>query len=152
MIGALHFTDEIDLTGIATALLALATAGLALWTRRAVNQGTTEVERAHRPVLMPIIDTLQDFPDWAPRGSTVLQDVHLSLAPQYIGLHDAFYVPIRNVGMGPALHVKATVELGDSTGHSSASGIESTMRSTWQRWRTESPSTCSAFSSRPSAA
>jgi hypothetical protein len=53
MLGAVHITDEIDLTGIATVILALATAGLAWWTRRAVNQGGTEVERAHRPVLVP---------------------------------------------------------------------------------------------------
>jgi hypothetical protein len=131
MFGALRVTDEIDLTGIATVVLALATAGLAWWTRRAVDQSATEVERAHRPVLVPIIDTLQRIPMPGNQRYTDTQGAirdALELAPQYVASWDALLVPVRNVGMGPALHVKASVEMRDAGGAPSASAIDSTFQ------------------------
>ncbi len=116
LLAAIHVADEIDLTGIATAVLALATAGLALWTRRAVNQSGTEIERAHRPVLVPKIDAAQNFQPW---GSGAVP-----LAPAMD--HRTLFVPIRNVGSGPALKVGAHVAFGDAEGQPSTSGIEAT--------------------------
>jgi hypothetical protein len=50
----------------------------------------------------------------------------LELAPQYVPSQDTLYVPVRNVGMGPALHMSASVEMRDAGGAPSSSGIEST--------------------------
>lgn len=110
-LAAIRVTDEIDLTGIATVILAGATAGLAWWTRQAVTQGRTEIERAHRPVLVPKIDRAQSFTPWATMGG-------FPLAPAFED--STLHVPVRNVGMGPALYVRAHVEFGDVEGHRSA--------------------------------
>jgi len=116
-LATIHITDEIGLTGIATAGLAGATMVLAWWTRRAVKQSGTEIERAQRPVLVPKIDASQRFMPWSVGGA-------LALAPT---LHDrTLFVPVRNVGMGPALRVRAHVAFGDVEGKASTSGIEAT--------------------------
>jgi hypothetical protein len=116
LLAGFHVTDEIDLTGIATVVLALATAGLAWWTRRAVEQGRTEVERAHRPVLVPVTERSQLFTAWG-EGTVPLMPTYNS---------GNFHLPIRNVGMGPALDMKAEITFGDSEGKPSTHGIEST--------------------------
>jgi hypothetical protein len=111
----LTFTSEIDLTGIATVVLALATAWLAKATHESVDQSSIEVERAHRPVLVPIVDRSQSFRTWGGYDSP--------LTPRLRSRR--LHVPIRNVGMGPALYVEATAEFGDRQGFPSSSGIYS---------------------------
>ncbi|MEN3283708.1 MAG: hypothetical protein V7607_4848 [Solirubrobacteraceae bacterium] len=112
----IRIAKEIDVTGIATVILALATAGLALWTRKAVKQGSIEVDRAHRPVLVPIIDGSQNFQAW---GHGVMP-----LGPGFDPQDRTVFVPVRNVGMGPALDVAARIDPGDALGLPSAAGMQ----------------------------
>jgi hypothetical protein len=42
----LHFNGDVDATGLATVLLALVTAALAWYTRRAVQQSATELSQS----------------------------------------------------------------------------------------------------------
>lgn len=104
---AFHVSNQIDATGIATFVLALATAALAWWTRREVTQSATEVERGHRPVLVPVIDYSQHY--------SIRQDRTVYLAPMLDEGIAArpLHLPVRNVGMGPALRVSANVLFGE---------------------------------------
>jgi len=87
----LHF--DVDATGIATLLLAVATFGLAIYTRTAVKQGAIELSQSQRPVLMPLTDGMGDEPEID---------------------NGLFILPVINVGVGPALVIHADLEFGDA--------------------------------------
>jgi hypothetical protein len=105
----LEFERRADITGAATLLLAVATAYLALTTRaearatmdesRATRDlatlTSTQVERAHRPVLVPLNN-----------GNLLIEGTAYFALPQDSGHH--LVIPVENVGMGPALRVRAT--------------------------------------------
>jgi hypothetical protein len=91
----LHFDGNVDATGLATVLLAIATFGLALYTRRAVRQGARELEQSQRPVLLPVVDGISETPE--------AQD-------------ERFFLPVINVGLGPAMDIHANLEFGDVRG------------------------------------
>jgi hypothetical protein len=110
VLASLHFTTEIDLTGVATLVLAVATAGLAWWTAIAVRQGNTAIERANRPVLVPTVDRTQSFRPWASTGGYPLEPTPNP------GDEARYYVPVSNVGMGPALRVTGALRFGDRCG------------------------------------
>jgi hypothetical protein len=95
----LHFDGNVDATGVATVLLAIATAGLAAYTRRAVQQGATELAQSQRPVLIPVREDEHERPQLY-RGQ--------------------FLLPVINVGVGPAMDVRAELEFGDAFGRASA--------------------------------
>ena len=87
----LYFDGGVDATGIATVLLAIATAGLAVYTRMSVKQGALKLAQSQRPVLVPL------------RGG------HSKPA-----LKDGqFLLPVVNVGVGPAMTIRAELEFGD---------------------------------------
>jgi hypothetical protein len=88
----LHLSGDVDATGLATVLLAVATFGLAIYTRQSVRQNAVELEQSQRPVLVPLIERVADRPK--------LQD-------------DRFLLPIINVGVGPAMAIRADLEFGD---------------------------------------
>ncbi|MDQ3811919.1 MAG: hypothetical protein M3336_16680 [Chloroflexota bacterium] len=94
----LHFDGSVDATGIATVLLAVATAGLAVYTRASVKQGAVELAQSQRPVLVPLRGV---------RSKPELKD-------------GRFLVPVVNVGVGPAMTIRAEVEFGDINGEASA--------------------------------
>jgi len=111
-----EFVDTFDLVGVGTVVLALGTLLLAWWTRSAVRQGNVELERAHRPVLVPLIDVADKLEPRFSRGAATAAN-----RPE----PDRLYLPVRNIGMGPALRVVVTVEFGDDEGRPSTHGIES---------------------------
>ncbi len=115
MPSAIDISPHLDITGIATMFLAAATAGLAWWTRRAVDQGAIEVERAHRPVVVPLPDPVKGI------GEALQARQWPRVTPGDRG--KSLFVAVRNVGMGPALDVRATVQFGDEDGNPSTSGI-----------------------------
>lgn len=139
----LHFTSEIDLTGIGTVVLAVATAVLAGRTAAAVRQGNTEIERANRPVLVPIVDRTREF---IPRGSA-----GFPLEPTPDSGSDRYYVPVSNIGMGPALRVTSTLSFGDQHGKPSTHGIDTTCNVNVAGISHTSLFTVLVFPSKPSA-
>jgi hypothetical protein len=113
---ALEFTDDVDPTALATVALALVTLGTLLlllkslaYTRRALQQtredvdlSRREVEEAHRPVVVPVIDSTRRLrPDHPDSPSTL---------PQVV-VHGVIWVPIENIGSGPALSIEASLDL-----------------------------------------
>jgi hypothetical protein len=98
----LHFTGDVDATGIATLLLAVATFALAFYTRHAVAQGAQELEQSQRPVLMPMIVSQAGERPW-------LSDDN-----------KRYYLPVQNVGVGPAMAIEAGIEFGDIAGRPSS--------------------------------
>lgn len=127
------FHNTLDWTAIGTLALALAT-GVSLtfgWrslrqtqrqielsqsqleqTQREIAMSRREVEEAHRPVLVPVVnDRLMDLGSLGQHAR----------APAMIG--DALMVPIKNIGAGPALRVRASVVLLDAEGRRSAAAI-----------------------------
>jgi hypothetical protein len=117
---ALVFTEEVDPTALATFALAvatLATVVLALrslsYTKRALAQADDqvdlsrrEVEEAHRPVLVPVVDATRKLrPDRPDSPST----------SPYVLSRGILWVPIENIGSGPALSIEISVALSDET-------------------------------------
>jgi hypothetical protein len=114
------FNGTWDWTAVGTLTLAAVTLALAaatFWmvklTRRALTQSRDEialsrreVEEAHRPVVMPLADDRS-------MDLTGLRD-HARARPWVEA--DTLYVPIENVGTGPALGIEATAELLNSAG------------------------------------
>ena len=92
----LHFDGSLDATGIATVLLALATFGLAIYTRQSVRQNATELEQSQRPVLVPLTEGISERPE--------IQE-------------GRFFLPVINVGVGPAMDIRADIEFGDTHGN-----------------------------------
>jgi hypothetical protein len=81
----LHFDGSVDATGMATVLLAIATAGLAVYTRTSIKQGAIELAQSQRPVLVPLSGG---------RSKPELED-------------GRFLLPVVNVGVGPAMTIRA---------------------------------------------
>jgi hypothetical protein len=127
MILGLKFNDELDLTAIGTLLLAAATFLSLFFVRRSLKQtqaqiklgqlqlaqtqeeigfSRTEVEAAHRPVVLPVAGgqhfTLASGEDF-PAGPRMPEP----------GL---LVVPIMNIGLGPALCLESTIEGLNSAG------------------------------------
>ncbi len=112
----IEITDDIDPTALATFVLALATFG-ALFvairslrytedaltqTQEEVELSRREVEEAHRPVVVPIVDATRKIrPD---RPDSPL------MGPQ-IMLEGILWVPIQNIGSGPALSIDVEIAL-----------------------------------------
>lgn len=97
---------EVDLTGVATVLLALGTFGLAWSTRRAaqatqraaqaaqdgVSIAQQQLKEARRPIVAPIITA--EVPASGPAGDPDRSELK---------------IPLQNIGVGPALDVTITV-------------------------------------------
>jgi hypothetical protein len=110
---ALHVDDTIDLTAVCTLLLALVTFASLLFARgalrssqEAISLSQTEVERAHLPVLVPIVDHRRM--DLGPSGMT-------ERVPR-VADGRLLIVPVENIGTGPALRLQARAALLDATG------------------------------------
>jgi hypothetical protein len=106
---ALELTDDVDPTAIATVLLALVTLASVLLTMRSLRQtheevelSRREVEEAHRPVVVPVIDATRKLrperSDSPPVGPHIMSN-------------GVLWVPIENIGAGPALDVEVSLEL-----------------------------------------
>lgn len=107
MLFGIELSDDLDPTGLATAVLALVTVISVLLTRRALKQtqdeidlSRREVEEAHRPVLVPVVDATRQFT--LPSGDTV------TMTPQAVG--NRLLIPVENIGSGPALNISMTLE------------------------------------------
>jgi hypothetical protein len=108
MLLGLEFTDDVDPTALATAALALLTV-VALWftwrslkqTKQEIRLSRDEVEQAHRPVLVPVLDNTRamSLPDAQTRPAV----------PVVPG--NRIYVPVENIGAGPALDVEMGITL-----------------------------------------
>jgi hypothetical protein len=104
----LEFSDNVDPTALATVALALLTfvtvvaGGLALRrTRTEIDLSRSEVEQAHRPVLIPVLDEHQ---------GTDLHDAITTYQVKPIALErDRLVLPIKNIGSGPALDITVSV-------------------------------------------
>lgn len=107
MLFGLTFTGNVDPTALATFVLAGLTlaavivGGKALTkTQSAIDLSRREVEEAHRPVVVPLVDGLHADGDW-------------------------LFVPIKNIGLGPALDVEVGATLRDDAGnYTEAAGPE----------------------------
>ncbi len=128
---ALVFQPQVDITGLATIALALFTFGLALATiilvfatrssvaetRKEIALHRQEVEEGHRPILIPIIDQMQSI--------TRVDAPPESLVPF---VNQRIFVPIRNIGVGPALKVLIQLALSDIV-ENTGSGSEANLTS-----------------------
>lgn len=99
----LEFTDTFDLTAVGTlalafvTLISLAIGGRALQqTKDEIAVSRQEVEEAHRPVVVPVVDSRRSV-----GGESAIPVVHSGV----------LVVPIENIGTGPALSVAARVSL-----------------------------------------
>jgi hypothetical protein len=116
------FNGTWDWTAVGTLALAVVTLALAVatfWmvklTRRALTQNRDEialsrreVEEAHRPVVVPLAD-FRVIEFVGPEGRAVL--------PAVPAVEEGrLFVPVENVGTGPALDLEAAVELLNSAG------------------------------------
>lgn len=129
MLATLVFTEEVDPTALATVVLAIATLGTVLvtlrslkYTKRALAQtrdevdiSRREIEEAHRPVLVPVVDATRKLRPDQP-GSP-------SAAPSVIS-RGVLWIPIENIGSGPALSIDVALVL-PSEEAASAVGNES---------------------------
>jgi hypothetical protein len=123
MILALEFSDNVDPTALATVGLALITVGLLLagWRSLLQNQrqikiaqgqleqtqedlklSRREVEEAHRPVVVPVVERAQ-FMDLGADGAG------LEICPQ-LRRGRRLFIPVRNIGAGPALNLEASIQ------------------------------------------
>jgi hypothetical protein len=106
------FNGTWDWTAIGTLALAAGTlaavivAAIALrQTRAAIALSRKEVEEAHRPVVVPVVGE---------REVGTVSRHKLMLGPK---VRDGLVViPIQNIGVGPALHVEASLKLLDADG------------------------------------
>ncbi|MHB8240667.1 MAG: hypothetical protein ACYDHN_01630 [Solirubrobacteraceae bacterium] len=113
------FNGTWDWTAIGTLALAGVTlaavivGAVSLWqTRQAIALSRKEVEEAHRPVVVPIAD------------STAKMDVHIAKTPlektPQLLKGGRLFVPVRNIGAGPALNVEVSIALLDDAGAAGA--------------------------------
>ncbi len=107
---ALELNDNIDPTALATFVLAIVTVvfvvigGRALrQTRSEIDLSRREVEEAHRPVLIPVVDE-----EWTLRAGDVRQRGNQPLIER-VGPGGSLRIPIRNIGSGPALDIEITI-------------------------------------------
>lgn len=108
MLFGVEFTDDVDPTALATFILAAITlatvlvGGIALRrTRSEIDLSRREVEEAHRPVLIPIIDATQELHLW---DATTKHPVR-----PFFREASRVVVPIKNIGSGPALDITASL-------------------------------------------
>ena len=115
------FNGTWDWTAIGTLALAVVTlaavtvAGIAVrQTRAEIALSRKEVEEAHRPVVVPII------------GERKVGTVSRHTLPVGPKARDALVViPVQNIGVGPALHVEASLKLLDADGKPSIAPVGS---------------------------
>jgi hypothetical protein len=129
---ALEFSDNIDPTALATVGLALITIGLLVAGWRSLRQNQRqikisqgqlkqtqeeialsrrEVEEAHRPVVVPIVEKTAKMDLGADAPGQPLER-----CPQLLP-KGRLFVPVRNIGSGPALNVEASIGLLDDEDH-----------------------------------
>ncbi len=118
---ALEFSDAVDLTAIGTLALAIVTVVLAVIGWRALKQTQSEielsrrdVEEAHRPVVVPIIDPVGRF--------QIEEEQWVPAKPWMRG--EVLIVPVQNIGSGPALAVRVSVTPREDGGGVSATWEE----------------------------
>jgi hypothetical protein len=120
------FNGTWDWTAVGTLALAAATFISLYFARRALNQAQQqirlgqeqlkqtqheielsrrEVEEAHRPVLVPVADSTQDMQLGASYGTVPRKPVYRA--------GGQVFVPVQNIGSGPALNVEAQIALPD---------------------------------------
>jgi hypothetical protein len=116
---AVEFSGDLDLTALATFVLALVTfvsilvGGFALHrTKAEVDLSRQEVEEAHRPVLVPAIDDTKEIGLPSLRGHMTRPSI----------VHSQLVVPIKNIGSGPAMGVDVEVTPRGSSGRRSSRG------------------------------
>lgn len=106
MLVGLEFNDTFDLTAVGTMFLAVVTLVSLYFGAKALSQtkdeidvSRKEVEEAHRPVIVPIIDKAR-----MDLGS----DGNYERGPLSIR-ENKLVIPVQNIGSGPALDLEATV-------------------------------------------
>jgi len=100
---AIEISDDVDPTALATVALAILNVAILWFTRGALKQtreeiglSRQEVEEAHRPVLVPVLDNTRQM---------TLPDGRIGPAePTAPG--NRIFVPVENIGSGPALGVE----------------------------------------------
>jgi hypothetical protein len=109
MVYALTFTGNIDPTALATFLLAAITLVTVVVGGRALGKTTEEidlsrreVEEAHRPVIVPLLDDAQKM-------ILMFDDITERRARPYYLQNNRLVVPIKNIGSGPALNISVDV-------------------------------------------
>jgi hypothetical protein len=98
------FAGNWDATAVGTLALAIVTGVSLRFGWKSLRQGQTEVEEAHRPVLVPLADS---------RPLEVVQTglpERPAARPLFLG-EGQLAVPIENIGTGPALRVEASVQM-----------------------------------------
>lgn len=121
MIFALELSDNVDPTALATVALAILTLAVVVvgiralrQTRNEIDLSRQEVEEAHRPVVVPVIDKTTVMQIWG--------ESPLPTSPYFAG-GGLLYVPLRNIGSGPALDVEVSlIHRNDAGGFSELSG------------------------------
>lgn len=120
MVYALTFSGNIDPTALATFLLAAITlvavvvGGRALGkTQEEIELSRREVEEAHRPVIVPVLDDAQKM-------ILMFDDITDRRARPYYLENNRLVVPIKNIGLGPALNISVDVTPVNDDGQQSA--------------------------------
>lgn len=151
MLAGLDSEPTVDITGAATALLALATTGLAWMTHKGVKASRSQVEisrsqmeHSHRPVIVPVQENVKiRF-----RGGEVHaasptiheNDPERDDLPAYAHV----ILPIKNVGMGPALNIRGRLSQTDGDAYDvekpleglGAGQVNAVLFARWQQART----------------
>jgi hypothetical protein len=107
MIFALELSDNVDPTALATVALAILTLAVVVvgiralrQTRNEIDLSRQEVEEAQRPVVVRVIDKTTVMQIWG--------ESPLPMSPYFAG-GGLLYVPLRNIGSGPALDVEVSL-------------------------------------------
>ena len=105
---ALTFTGNVDPTALATFALATLTLISLLFGRRALKQTQSEVdlsrrevEEAHRPVLIPVVDDTQELHEHDATTGRPLRPYYKDAS--------RVVIPMKNIGSGPALSITANI-------------------------------------------
>ena len=93
----------------ATATLAFVTLWVVVLTRRALTESRKEVQEAHRPVVVPLNDNREIPVVLGAAG-------HPQERARPFGSHESLYLPVENIGSGPALDVLVRVWALDGPG------------------------------------
>lgn len=99
-------------TAIGTLALAVVTGSSLAFAWKSLRQGQQEVEEAHRPVVVPIVGD-REVGTASRHTSTMGSKVRDGLV----------LIPVQNIGVGPALHVEASVKLLDAEGKPSIAPV-----------------------------
>lgn len=93
----------------ATATLAFVTLWVVVLTRRALTESRKEVQEAHRPVVVPLNDNREIPVVLGAAG-------HPQERARPFGSNESLYLPVENIGSGPALDVLVRVWALDGPG------------------------------------